>query len=542
MMNRIKLNHYLFYLIILCHGSTLNAQDGFHIQSYNMSPAKKPVGDSLTMLLNDFQDYRVARMHLDTRQWNIISDSSHGVSFGFFDLAEKDATTGVLVKSNGEVYSTNDGWKTLNLVTNESFDGVYATSSGFVAWKGGSHIKYSSDGVNWILSQFNGGPSGRVKAVNGNRVLAYGSNGYNHSTDGGMTFDEVDISGGPVSGTIIHYYLFNDNSLGLQVGQDIHITADHGLSWSTTTLPAHIDELLLLRGDTLLGITSVASAPYEISFDKGQTFNTPAALPTSKLISSAFMYNNKLYLCQGPEMYTSTNWGQTYEHFHLSPFSATSDLRDAHARKNTVITAGDDGYYAISKDGGYTFTAIGSIGNEDLMAAFVLNDSTFFLGDRRGQVFVSNNYGSTWSQETNSSGNYHANHFSADTAGNTIVLQRNGQPAISLDGGNSFSYVTLSGGSFVHDVSSSGRLIMANGGNGNINVWDINTSSGNKTLISNITTVTGNVINLTMLDDSVGFCMLKESSSGELVIYRSTDGWNTGTEMGRATNLTNANT
>lgn len=422
---------------------------------------------------------------------------------------------GLAIDYTGINYTTVDSFKTLTPNNELQFTKVFPTSTGMVALHQNGGIYFSDDAMNW------------TQKANGNRLktkvdLVWGFNDVNNliiSTNGGKDWgNEIDLS----AYDIVSRYVDAVNESVIIVREDskrkLHITTDGGATWNTTeTLQGNIINWYFMDAQTGFAYTN-ATTIYCTSDGGNNWTGLYQFFPTLPEEGTPFLWaisGNKIFLNINGKIYFTEDRGITWTFFFEN---IGGKFYDIDQMGNVVLIGGQNGYYALSTNSGKLFRQF-SWGKEDIMAVKILNDSTYTLGDRKGQVYLLTNWGAGGRKKTTSSGNYNARHFEMSEDGNVIMLTRVGQPAVSIDAGNRFDYVNVGGGDHKQTLTPDGKIIDVVSGT----ISMVKATNGQKT---ELTTIEGiNSRRISMANESTGY-LITFKDTYTLGSYITRDGWN----------------
>jgi len=184
-----------------------------------------------------------------------------------------------------------------------------------------------------------------------------------------------------------------------------------------------------------------------------------------------------------------------------------------------------DGQYSYSLDKGRSFKYFTNTinSNQDMMAAKVLSNGNFLGGDRKGQVYTSNDNGQTWIKKNTESFTPNRVRFLLSANENTIVLTRNGTPVVSTDAGATFTVVALNGGTHLQAVKPNGLMLDIT----DINGWQMRTFDINATtsvVATYSSTGSETLGSFYMVDNNIGYIMTRDNTNKVNKVYRTTDG------------------
>jgi hypothetical protein len=270
--------------------------------------------------------------------------------------------------------------------------------------------------------------------------------------------------------------------------------------------------------DADFGFNNMANVGIEATNNGGDTWVSFAQifpiLPKTGTVQLWAVMQGKIFISIDGNLYYTKDKGQSWTFFH----SMVGGNYDVHQKGNVVIVGGSKGSYVISKDGGMIFRA-DKWGNEDIMAVAVIDENTYALGDRKGQVLMLYDGGKKWGKATTSTGNYNALHFETSADQKVVLSTRIGQPAISTDAAQNFKYVTVGGGTRFQTMKPNGDVIDVNQ-SGIIST--VNKNNGQKTELLRIERA--NVRRISMATDNVGYVFsFKDGST--MNTYVTKDGW-----------------
>lgn len=518
-------------------GARAQAQFRYHLQSHVYSGMHSAGPDSIFLPIAIGNECRMAVFDTDSAHWTILGDTSFPANPQF--LAMADNRHGIAAAYSGKLLITQNGWKTAEIVAGVSGARfVYHHDNEYIAGLdglGGTSLYWSPDGRNWTLSD----PQMRTAnyfSVSGRYVWAGSITDPWFSTDGGHTFGTLTRSL-PNAGQIKSYQLIGADTLLVVGSNGLFRTTDQGRTYTHPTLPAQPDRDEIQWLNASIGAYTVQTPSRGLYFtiDGGQTWSHPATLPFDG-VNRLFRHGQYWYVTDGEqEIWRTADMGATFTRIIPGYASFNNGILDVDFQGKFGVAVGGLGHVAVSLDGGRYFDIRTSPNNQDLFAVGIAPNGDIYAGDRKGQVFASTDRGATWTNKLSQTIlNLIATKFCFSQNGSLIVMQRSGQPAVSTDTGHTFNFVSGFGGNHVFSVKPAsatmiGAALESNGLGPNLEVYSVNTSTGQRTRLCLITAAGQDVTGLHMVNENVGYLVTATAPASEMRIYRTNDGWQTAT-------------
>ncbi|MCE3229540.1 MAG: Pullulanase family protein [Bacteroidetes bacterium] len=508
----------LLLLLVSLAFISLHAQVGFHMHDkniygfafWNPDSVYAVTTDKSIMLINSF-----------TKEWKYIN-SYNLPSYGTPVLKNKNKGA-YLAPTTGFVVSTTDGWQT---TTTASVGLGYLGSSpagyyGFNKLGTNSYtLQFSPDGVTWNLAEATGGI---VTMRNfGNKVYAFGAGSQSYvSLNGGQTYTSV-ANTGTFLGTFAGFHMASADTFIVLMTNTLCKSFDGGTTWTNTPLPASISSGAFKNKNEFSIRPTGGAATFSYTQDGGATWTVCATAPPANSGGQLAYMGNNLHFFPGNR---TSDFGATWE--QMLPIFLCAEFDMYYNATNNIFLSGNaTGKYSYSVNKGRSFpTFTNSIAsNQDMMAVRVLNNGTFLGGDRRGQVFTSSNNGQSWTQKNSEIANWNALKFHVSSNETNIVLSRAGQPVVSIDGGLTFTVLSMGGGNHIQSIKPDGTFLDLKETAG----WELRKfdAAASTTVLNSYTaTSTEYIAALHMADNSIGYIVTTDNVTKNNKIYKTTDGW-----------------
>lgn len=524
--------------LALCMAGSLMAQTGLHFQwhsQYAMGTPSLYDRDSVVSLCK--VGYNVsgglnamALLNLNTTTFSYLN-SPISPSLNPF-MVMKNRKEGMVYTSPTNVYITNDNWQTSILHSTLSIVPYFSTRAGYLGSSGAASpfsLQFSPNGTNWSAV---GSSTTYPQYVRGNsKLFVYDDDKMYVSTNGGSAFSTVTFTGSMGAGKLC---AADDDSLFIFGQNNFKRSVNGGTSWISGTLPstmAVVDAACKNGREIIVRFVNTQLTQRYVYYSTNSGANW-TQLTSFNTQASEQLYATREYFIIYPSQrsVSGSTWTPLFPKVKSGAF-------DINFTGNTGLAGFDGGYVAYSNNRGASFV-ISDVkpSNEDITAVKVLPNGKCLAGDRKGQIFESTNNGATWqSRVTNAISNLIAVKFLYSQNTNTIILHRQGQPLMSVDGGTSYVIVNVGGGQHCQAQQPVAGSLIDVGGvypspNFTLSGWDFNRvdANGVKTLLSTLTpTGIGNqsILDIHMADDNTGFFVARNSSSQEVLVYKTTDAW-----------------
>lgn len=467
-------------------------------------------------------------VNLNTESWSYITSPT--LTYNLIannPIAMKNKNEGIVFQST-QVQATSNNWQT---VSTHTIPGLTLSGSSPFGYYGYSingatfTTQFSANGINW--TSVHSGTTLPRFAKTKTKIFTIHNNQFKVSNNGGATYSVVN----PTLNTAGLICAPNNDTLFIASTQ-IMRSFDGGITWSAVTTPSGNISYFNCKNGKEIMILNSSSSPKTIHYsnNSGTSWTTYTNLPASYVNEPLLANENGFYLYPS---FKSSN-GATWNNF--LPISHANKPYNVSATGNIVLAGYAQGYFGYSTNRGFNFTfppnkvpsAI------DVMAVKAVNINKFFVADRKGQIFVSTDQGSSWTQKTNSTFNNIGRKFTISQNTNTVVLSCLGTAYISSDGGNTFNFITATNGGahFQTLKPTSGQVIDVGGifpsPAFSLSAWQFYTinGSGAATPVSSISCLsTEEIIDIHMKDDNTGYFMTRNSATNETLVYKTTNGW-----------------
>lgn len=522
----------LFFGFSLLHAQ--NPAGGFlHVQSY-YNASRYLLNDSIMVFANTngHSQYEKFYTHinLNTFKWELKNEESGHLIFSPLQRAMKDPLNGVII-SNGALYYTQDGGTTwtpsdITFTTNQtqSLLAVYNTPYGYLvhtSFSTNNYLYNSEDGVSFqAIGWVNGFNN---PAFVGDTIYYLNNNQRIHiSPDGGETFPNQDfIFNLPNTTTWTHVV---NHSLMFCGGSGVtNRSTDGGATWQELTLSQSfptIGRVVFKDDQTGILIQNWFNNIF-VTEDGGDTWEER---PRPNLSHSFYFAGERIYqIGTDSGIYYSTDLGQNW-HLIFEPFP-TENINDVSFYKNLGIIVGDEGFFAVSHDGGYHFEIGEPFINQRLMAANVLNDSIIIARTFGGWVYRSTDSGQTWTPS--GSATINSDSYLKHNGNGRIITYANA-PIMSIDTAASFSNAPVSANVAYGDFMPSGHLMGARPETEGVRIRKYNVPGYDNVEELFLIPPGFEILDIEMASDNVGYVFGTEGDE-KLVTYVTTNGGNSWT-------------
>ncbi len=325
--------------------------------------------------------------------------------------------------------------------------------NGTIVLKSGRLLYRSDDdGQSWSAVS-DPGLNERLAVTNSGTMLLYGNSGYYHrSTDGGMTWDSLSLSGQPSNPQKINSLLTLPSGQILcsdTAGNELFHSGDDGLSWTQQAADRHVDLLFYLPGGDILGKDSLLYR----SSDNGIHWNlSNAGVSENTVQSISFSNANAIFVTTDDGLWRSLD-GNTWTQVLTGTFTYQHKQSIAVGEAQHLL-ADPGGYWnnkiLWSEDWGDSFTDITPQNTSPIWFPFVAlspGDSVFFTNGEEG-ILRSADHGISWEYVIND--NTYATNMVFHPSGRYFVLFEtyNKPPYYSDDFGKTWQPVPNFPGSF----------------------------------------------------------------------------------------------
>jgi photosystem II stability/assembly factor-like uncharacterized protein len=513
-----------------------NPENGFlHVQSY-FNPSRYLLNDSILVMANTtghatYQKF-YTHINLNTLKWQHINEESGHLIFSPLQRAMKDSLNGVII-SNGALYYTQDGgtsWTLSNITytTNQtqSLLAVYNTKYGYLvhtSFSSNNYLYNSADGVSFqAIGWVNGFNN---PAFVGDTIYYLNNNQRIHiSPDGGETFPNQDfIFNLPNTTTWAHVV---NHTLMFCGGSGVtYRSTDGGETWLELTLSPNFPTIgrVVFRDDQRGILIQNWFNNIFVTQDGGATWEER---PRPNLSQSIYFAGERLVQSGVDDgIYYSDDLGLNWK-LIFEPFPS-DNINDVSFYKNLGIVVGDEGFFAVSHDGGYHFEIGEPFINQRLMAANVLNDSIIIARTFGGWVYRSTDSGQTWTPS--GSATINSDSYLKHNGNGRIITYANA-PIMSIDTAASFSTAPVSANVAYGDFVPSGHLIGARPETEGVRIRKYNVPGYDN--IEELFTIPPGfeILDIEMASDNVGYVFGTEGDE-KLVTYLTTNGGNNWTRQ-----------
>ena len=522
------------YLLVnlLLISLTGNSQIASHPESFDGYGWGKKSNNSIILSIGKYKESYIIEYDLNDETYTYLNESTTERLSDFVMMG----ATGFAKKGTGiDVYTTNN-WKTFSQRTT-SLDKIITTNTGFFGRKSIStsmaNYYHSVDGSTWSLVKT--ALLGPISYKDGKTWITSRPDDFEVSIDGGLTFTNKKPSGTP-------YVYFSDFiplnascAIGIVSAYSWYYTEDGGDSWTPfNTFPSGATFIYASTLDTIYA--NFVSTGLHVSEDKGATWQ-PTTIPMPGGIAKR-LYEVGSYLVSqiswSGQFATYFSEGISKPFIQLQKRVVKADYNDVSFYNNKGIIVGDKGNFSYTHNKGKTYaTGASTLGTQDLKACEVFNDELMVVGDRQSNIYVSNDAGLTWNKRYSNGVNWISRKFRASADLSTMVLFRNGQNLISKDQGVSWNILGSIGGSFDGTVTPSGKLLILSGAN----ILEMNKTNGSTSTIKTFTESNTQGVVLEMIDENNGYVVAINTIDNTTVIFKTTDGWATYTNVGTINSL-----
>lgn len=519
------MKHFLQSALLLFIAITGTAQVGYHIQ---LSPSGSGYAlnkDSVYIAGGTTNKANVMLVNPGTKSWEYLNPGNLPY---YGAIVMKDKNNGILrTAGSNSLLVTSNAWQTVTTST-ASYPYVNKCPAGYYGHyniSSTTYLAYSSNGLNWTNATLPGFFSGYAARNYGNKIVALpasSSFSFMVSTDGGLTY-----TGAPntatFTGTFIDFYMQSIDTFLVFMNNTLCKSFDAGVTWTNTTLPTTINWVAYKNKNEFAISSSSGANTFSYTINGGVTWSACITNePTSSNAQISYL-NGYYYNALG---FRTNDYGATWDHFYPGIVQKGYAI-DFNGNKGLLGQTG--GQYTYSTDKGRTLkyytNKINS--NQDMMAAKVVSSGNFYGGDRKGQVYTSNDNGQTWVKKNTETLSPNSVRFLTSVNENTVVLTRLGLPVVSIDAGATFSVVTYatSGGNHLQALKpGTGEMLdireLSNGWE--MRTFDIN---GATTVTATYTTTNSQTLGaFYMTSNTVGYIMTKDNVTNTNKIFRTTDG------------------
>ncbi|MFN6074168.1 MAG: WD40/YVTN/BNR-like repeat-containing protein [Fluviicola sp.] len=362
---------------------------------------------------------------------------------------------------SGDVTGVTFPTSTTGFIT--SLNHVYRTTDGGHSWK-------IAKGSN---SEFF--PQYDIAFANINQGLTVGANYSAYTTNGGVTWVEVNQGGNVLNGTFL-----NVSGIGFCVGNSgvIRKTSNFGVSWTTqasgTTNALHET---FFTSDTQ-GWAVGASGTILTTSNGGTTWTAQTSGTTQTLRSVYFITSSEGYACgEAGVVLKTTNGGTTWTALTSGTSQHLNDITSVSTTEFAIC--GANGTVLNSTDSGNTWTLELSFTTENLNAVsfsgttqtlrsvyFITSSEGYACGDA-GVVLKTINGGTTWTALTSGT-SQHLNDITSVSTSEFAICGTKGTVLNSTDSGNTWTLELSFTTENLNAVSFSGTTLFSVGNNGNL--------------------------------------------------------------------------
>ncbi len=522
-------------LFVLITKLSVSQNGGLHLQWHQSSNGTfhKNVNDTVYIpikVANTSTFNAIAVINLNSEKWSYlpsISPYSFSISVNP-KIMMKNTNEGICTLGGSPAHKTTDKWLTSTAITS-SATVIESNSFGYIGYTNNSGTYtavFSPDASNWnnlytttLVPQFSQTKTKVYTCENG--ILKV-------STNGGSSFSTLN-STVAVSGSKV--YSPNNDTLFLQTSQWMR-SFDGGISWSGVPLPSVFVTQIACKNGKEIMMMETTTNPKKIHYSNNSgaswtTYTTINTFYSGEILAAS---ESGFHLFPGYKSVDGDSWKSFLA---SSPAPKPYDLSHT---GNIVLAGYAQGYFGYSKNGGHYFTFLPNkiSSNEDIMSVKAVDINKFIASDRKGQIYVSTNQGTSWSQKTTSTINSIPRKIVVSNDKSVIVVTSIGSAYMSGDGGATFAYLntTIGNGHFQSIKPTSNKIVdvaplfasptfTLSG----FEFYDIN-SSNSRTLKGSMTaTVAQDIIDVHMINDNVGYLLTRNPVSNETIVYKTTDGW-----------------
>lgn len=481
----------------------------------------------------------IARLNPNTNSWTYFN--SPITPSVYPTVLMKNQLQGIIYSTSNGAYTTNDGWQTSTPITLTTYTPYAASYAGYSTYNSSSPytVSFSSDAVSWSPVLTTTAYPYFVKGSS--KLFVLESDRLHVSANGGSSYSSILFGSAIASGSKL--YAAGDDSLFIIGTGNFRSSTDGGNTWTSATLPStlQVAAAACKNGKEVMIETINSSLTQRFWYYSNNSGATWTPLPVSLTFgSNGTLLASSKYFMLYP--FNKSTDGSTWDQlFQTTPIKAF----DVDFSGNNGIAGMDNGSVLVSNDKGYTFSVESSTAftSEDIMAVKVLpGGSKFLAADRKSNVWESINNGQTWTKKYSNTTNLVPYKIMASQNTNTIICNRAGQPLVSVDGGNNYTYITVGGGQHCQAQKPLAGDMIDVGGmypapNYTLTGWEFNKVdmvSGNKTLISSVTSsvaATESILDIHMVNDNLGYFITSNSANSSTIIYKTTNAWQTVTPV-----------
>lgn len=504
----------------------INAQVGYHIQL--------PIGNGTSFyFLNSDSIYlsngvtgKSNMMHINpnTKAWEYLN-TAYLPNYGTPVI--KDKNNGLIITpGSNSIQVTSDGWQTITTST-ASLPYVNKCPAGYYGhYNIGSttYMSYSANGLIWTNATLPGFFSGFAARNYGNKIVALPSTpsfSIMISTDGGQTYVGI-ANTATFTSSFLDFYMPSVDTFIVVLNNAVCKSFNGGVTWTNTPISGGPYTKVAFKNKNEFAIQLQNGPPtFSYTTDGGATWQGSVNQMPVWGVGQLFYHNNYYYLFP---WYRTNDYGVTWENF-LPNMGGRAFGVDFNGNKGLLGLLG--GKYAYSLDKGRSFTnytnTIGS--NQDIMATKVLSTGNFLAGDRKGQIYTSNDNGQTWINKNVETLSPNSIRFLSSANENTVVLTRAGLPVVSVDGSATYSVVvySTSGGTHLQAIKPNGQMLDAR----DINGWEMRTFdiTGATTVIATNTLSGSESLGaFYMTSNTDGYILTRDNTAKINNVYKTTDG------------------
>ncbi len=239
--------------------------------------------------------------------------------------------------------------------------------------------------------------------------------------------------------------------------EEVYTSRDAGLTWTKPKNNGLLHPVLTLvaSGQNIFAGTD-GGAVYK-STDNGDNWVHCTIPNYNTYVNSLFMYNNKLYMQSGENLYSTTDEGLTWSTVTTSAPTNTIFM----VPEGSKIYAGTYTGLYVSTDNGQTWDGVGLY--SAMIESLVFYNGNLIAGTHNVGIFTSQDDGATW-QQTGAANNMMVQSLAA--IGSNLVVANGSQDGVfcSTDNGETYTGYNNLNNSYVVCMKTRGSVIYAGTG------------------------------------------------------------------------------